>query len=124
MKTKTADLTAAALDWAVAKCESRVNVGVYGGPVVIDHKLHLHYCGVVLDCAFTPSTDWAQGGPIIEREKISVDFHYKPLSKAIWVAEITGTGLRSRGSTALIAAMRCYVRFRMSGTVNVLDSLL
>jgi len=53
---KTKDLTGPALDWAVAKCEGGVttnNLKDYGA----------HY---------SPSTNWGQGGQIIEREKISL----------------------------------------------------
>jgi len=71
MKIKTAELTDAALDWAVAKCEGYVEEGVYGEPVIIDGCLHLHYCDVVLSSDFRPTLNWGQGGPIIEREGIS-----------------------------------------------------
>ena len=50
MKIRTSELTGAALDWAVAKA-----IGEYK-PMAVPHY----------------STDWALGGPIIEREKISL----------------------------------------------------
>jgi hypothetical protein len=50
---KTSELTGAALDGAVAKC--------------VGYRLDL-----VPEGSYTPSTDWSQGGPIIEREGISV----------------------------------------------------
>lgn len=51
---KTSELAGAALDWAVAKCEGRI----YGVP------------GTKFE--FQPSYKYSQGGPIIEREKISI----------------------------------------------------
>ena len=51
---KTNELTGAALDWAVAQCE----------------YFPVRY-GFDDNCP-EYSTNWAQGGPIIEREKISV----------------------------------------------------
>lgn len=61
MRIKTSELTGSALDWAVAKCE-----GADYSPVVT-------YSGIGQE--FPPtnySTDWEQGGPIIESVKISV----------------------------------------------------
>ena len=53
---------------------------------------------------WSPSTDWAQGGPIIEREGIQIW-----CAGPLWGA---GHGKWKRfesGDTPLIAAMRCYV---------------
>jgi hypothetical protein len=106
---KTSELTGAALDWAVAKCEGLST-----------------YIEVVE--GFKPSTDWAQGGPIIEVEGIelrceSICFR--------WVATVTfpdevfgGVAFsEGRGSTPLIAAMRCYVASKMGDDVEILDEL-
>lgn len=54
---------------------------------------------------YSPSTDWSQGGPIIEREKMDIGLHENGKD---WVA------VRERwkwnvGPTPLIAAMRCLV---------------
>ncbi len=53
--------------------------------------------------AWAPSTDWAQGGPLIEREKITLSD-----CEGGWAAGYAGT-LNSFGPTPLIAAMRCFV---------------
>lgn len=64
MKIKTSDLTGAALDWAVAKAgqpiysDKSLIVSVQGGHDGID--------------PFTPSRNWDQGGPFIERENITL----------------------------------------------------
>jgi hypothetical protein len=65
---------------------------------------------------YTPSTDWAQGGPIIEREKIQPAY-----CRAIteWRAEHYSNPAIQYGTTPLIAAMRCYVASKMGDEVEI-----
>ena len=114
---KTVDLIGHALDWAVAKCE-----GLLGH----DGKLTDEYCDSLhpdQDGGF--STDWAQGGPIIEREKISVSAWGLINWKALTLrypndVETEHTGY---GETPLIAAMRCYVASKLGDEVDVPEEL-
>lgn len=73
---------------------------------------------------FRPSTDWAQGGPIIEREKIDIryvqDGELEFWAADVWVEDVydsRGNKLPSEltlyGPTPLIAAMRGYVKSRI-----------
>jgi hypothetical protein len=101
---KTSKLTGAALDWAVARCEG---FSVRNG---FDDNCPEY------------STDWSQGGPIIEREniEISVDRMGCPL----WTADITdslGVYIEHTysGTTPLIAAMRCYVASNLGDDVEI-----
>lgn len=56
---------------------------------------------------YAPSINWAQAGPIIERERIAIE-PFKDTSK--WSAFKFDTGdCEMRCETPLIAAMRCYV---------------
>ena len=87
---KTDELTGAALNWAVAKA-----TGEYK-PVSVPQY----------------STDWAHGGAIIERERISVAWNMTR-----WVAW-TGV-IEHKGETPLIAAMRCYVSGELGSEVDV-----
>ena len=112
---KTNQLTGAALDWAVAKCDDKVDFGVYGSPVVMDGRLHLHYCGVVLHDAYSPSTNWAHGGPIIETMGMHISRTNKT-DKEPWAACMTHW---IDGETPLIAAMRCYVAYRLGDEVEI-----
>jgi hypothetical protein len=98
MKIKTNELTGAALDWAVAKCEDV-------------------YC---FDGSYTPSTDWSQGGPIIEREGIGFGFGVG-IDSDQWEAGYTTP--EETGPTPLIAAMRCYVASKLGDEVNVPEEL-
>ena len=112
---KTSELTGAALDWAVSVCEH--NVG--WEPEGEDRDYY--------------STDWAQGGPIIEREYITSRpvFHAERTEsgsdvyrqdgwaahvepKAFWVTIRPFTG-----PTPLIAAMRCYVASKLGDNIEI-----
>ena len=99
---KTDELTGADLDWAVAKCEG----------VLMRWERSTHDEAPL---EYSPSTDWAQGGVIIEREKIEVFirdekwFAYSSLSKPE----------DFYGETPLIAAMRCYVASELGDEVEI-----
>jgi hypothetical protein len=74
---------------------------------------------------YTPSTDWAQGGPIIEWEKL--DAFWNPEVEWWSVAGWDKRGQREvvmRDPSYLIAAMRCYVASKLGPTVEVPDSLI
>ena len=100
---KTSELTGAALDWAVAKIE-------YTNPVTIGSSTLMVFKDVPFD--YHPSTNWAQGGVIIEREGISTWV----FDDVTWKAEnpfTSGVDQVFEGSTPLIAAMRCFVASRL-----------
>lgn len=103
MKTiKVSELTGTALDWVVAKCEG----------VVYDNSAWTSY-----------STDWAQGGPIIEREAITVS-DGSPVRGLEWMACDRGSSCIQHGPTYLIAAMRCYVASKLGDSVEIPEELL
>ena len=111
MKIKTSELSEAALNWAVAKCEGK-NPGY--------EYTMLETVVLVGMNPYEPSTDWAQGGPIIEREGIEL------LCETLgfrWVA-MPQKGIEWRGPTPLVAAMRCYVASKLGEKVEVPDELL
>lgn len=114
MKIKCSDLVGAQLDYAVAKCS---------GPTMIAFFKRNEY---------TPSTDWEQGGPIIEREKLTV----APNDQKTYVGQEAWTAYRietlftdqgdkeyQTGSTPLIAAMRCYVASKLGAEVEIPEGL-
>ena len=119
MKMKTSELQGSALDWAVAlitfpepdyEDDDRL-VYVHG-----DDEFH-----------FTPSTAWAQAGPVIEREKISLEHLYGAgdAGEDVWVAtRMEGPSFsEEQGPTALVAAMRCYVAACLGDGVDVPEEL-
>jgi hypothetical protein len=116
---KTAELTGAALDWAVAQIEKpRLSQSFARKNVVV-----LAHGGL-----YAPTIDWAQGGPIIEREEISIAKLEETLPDAIaphpacWSGHIDGVFVRY-GPTPLIAAMRCYVASKLGDTVEIPEEL-
>ena len=114
MKIKTSDLTLLALDWAVAECE-----GMEG-----EFK---NYSGAFIESTYNPSGDWMQGGPIIEREEISISREFAS-SRVEWAAW-TPAPIRDDaeafgyGPTPLIAAMRCYVASKLGDEVDIPEEL-
>ena len=67
------------------------------------------------------STDWAQGGPIIERERYTTNYLY---SIEKWEAYHQSAGRAHYGPTPLIAAMRCYCCSKLGDEVEVPDELI
>ena len=112
MKLKTSELQGPALDWAVAKCEFE-RLEQNGCPVA-PWIAQLHAEG---DLDAYPSTDWSQGGPIIERERIRLD------PRGVWVAGHDSSNDEYSGTTPLVAAMRCYVASKLGDEVEVQDGL-
>lgn len=125
MKIKTSELTDVALDWAVAKCEnfrdgcSIIRVWNNNVTKIIpgDHETNEVYT------SYSPSTNWSQGGPIIEREKIRLVFRDLG-SASYWCAEAHeayqgSLYIDGKGPTPLIAAMRCYVASKLGNEADV-----
>jgi hypothetical protein len=127
---KTSELTGAALDWAVAKCENDIKRYKYGSPCFNPDTKRIYETEGLrqIGVNFAPSTDPSQAYPIIYRENIACMF-----DGAEWCAGICeqvnsggdpvfSTRLYS-GPTPLIAAMRCYVASKLGDTVDVPDEL-
>ena len=125
---KTSELEGAALDWAVANCEGILERGSGSLGTTIarltSFGVSLPYAGNG-DEMFEPSTDWAQGGPIIEREVVSLGVENGGWRALCWGKDGPNPDLFSmRGPTPLIAAMRCYVASKLGDEVEVLEELL
>jgi len=69
---------------------------------------------------FSPSINWAQGGPIIEREMIELGM-YGDQWRA--VMHLESESIYQDGSTPLIAAMRCYVASKLGDEVELPEEL-
>jgi len=130
---KTSELTGIALDYAVAICEGmsnlRKNPHQFDGGLIMDCP-----SGVVMYLTqHSPSTEWAQGGLIIEREGIQIfvsdyDVDLPPPLIRGWgakslIAELACNDDSVYGETALIAAMRCYVASKLGDDVEIPGSL-
>ena len=71
--------------------------------------------------------DWEWFGPIIEKEKISLEHLYGAgdAGEDVWVAtRMEGPSFsEEQGPTALVAAMRCYVASQLGDEVDVPEEL-
>lgn len=129
MKIKVSGATGPVLDWMVAKAlgalDSTITVGTATTKAMVLDGPH----GPVdmrTGAYFRPPTDWSQGGPIIEREKITLAY-LKVEGVIRWEARYFDDAGRFRsceyGPTPLIAAMRCYVTSKLGGEVDVPEEL-
>ena len=119
MKIKTKVLIGAALDWAVAKCEGVARPYIKDGCC----QRGTDFCGSVE--FFCYSTDWAQGGPIVEREHIDlgwVESNYLHVT-GCWSACIRTNGKVRYAPAPLIAAMRAYVASKLGDEIDVPEEL-
>jgi hypothetical protein len=122
MKTiKVSNLSGAALDWAVANCEGRKPM-YYNGIVRATASPRYPDSAPMFGPELNYSTDWSQGGPIIERYGISV-CEGSPVNGLEWMACDRGSTYIQHGSTYLIAAMRCYVAGKLGDEVEIPDEL-
>lgn len=110
---KVSEFNGAQLDWAVAKAERDEPLKVGGAG--------LRY-----------SSDWAVAGPIIEREKITLEWTGED-----WMAYIGGRVFAGAtrqiavvwhdkeffDSTPLIAAMRCYAASKLGDEIDISQEL-
>lgn len=116
---QVSELVGAELDYWTAKAEGMI--ADRSGRVLM-LRVGDSFLGYIDDARdfvpqYSPSTNWAQGGRIIERERISVVLDYDEKN---WLAGLYGQwGIMSRSSeTPLIAAMRCFVASKFGNTVN------
>ncbi len=133
----TRELDGLALDWVVAKCE---------GLLTPAGRLTDEYCDSLRhDSDGGVSSDWSQGGPIIQRERIElcsysndgVDTAFRSMGDergnysheeeyvisvpevVVWTAWVKYGSYKQDGPTPLIAAMRCFVASRLGDKVEV-----
>ena len=138
MKIKVQDAIGPVLDWLVAKAEGlRSSVMTERDCGQSRARPLGRWCAInvtpVGHDVFSPSTNPAQGHPIIEREHIEPDWWH---GSSRWRATspencrydergeyITDSECPMFGPTALIAAMRCYVASKFGDVVEVPDEL-
>jgi hypothetical protein len=119
MKVKTSEAKEQVLGYLVAKCEG-LEVYFEDGLVCLVGQPFDTYWKY-----WNPTTDWAQGGPIIEREEIALEPMTHDKFGDGWLAtRIEGPAVCMEfGLTMLIAAMRCYVVGILGDEVEVPDEL-
>ena len=122
MKTiKTADLTDAALDWAVQEIEYQRMIAE--GEHVKQWVLDDHRVGASINHY---STDWLWGGPLIDsmvREGLRLT-GYKSLPTDPTSCQAQIGNIVTGGQTPLIAAMRVCVSYKLGDEVDVPKELM
>lgn len=100
-----AELSPQQLDLLIAKQEGLHVDGVRGGAVIVGETPYRS--------VYAPTSNWCQGGPLIEREHISMVSQGSNLWTAGWVRSPFGLSIFrapcGSGSTPLVAAMRALV---------------
>jgi len=108
---KTSELQGAALDWAVVKC--LLPEGWDAAEIILGDETDY-------------STDWAQGGPIIEREWLDLTpWPNESREDTRWHCQQHDSGgdCAQYGPTPLIAAMRCYVASRSGDEIDIPEEM-
>lgn len=124
MKIKVSETTPLQLDYLVAKCEGETLSQASLAFQIKEHGcLQRPHLG-----SWKPSTSWAQGGVILEREKITVGYErYGAQGGETWDAvkkAFDDTVLwLEYAPTPLIAAMRCFVASKLGDEVDVPEEL-
>ena len=124
MKIKTSEATPPQLNWMVAKCSGFdiYHNDLLKGVVMEGFWISGYFPGDLNSWLplkrFEPSTNWSQGGPIIEREWERL-VHWLYMKHGDNWASYMHTG----GCTTLTAFMRCYVASKLGDEVEVPDEL-
>ena len=129
MKYKTSELTGALLDAVVAKALGLIfTIAPAVDIQQAGRQLTRDICRVengksIWMVGFFPSSNWADGGPIIDREKIGC---YWIADESQWRAGLDMHGYtpefdlaQSHGPTMLIASMRAFVAVKMGAEVDL-----
>lgn len=114
MKIKVSEATNTQLNWLVATAlGKRPSMFIFQqtGTLAVEHNY---------------STDWVQGGLIIERESICLEERKR---MGVWLAytrclQTSESNLMNYGSTPLIAVMRCFVTSKLGNEVEVPNELV
>jgi hypothetical protein len=130
-KIKVSEASGVVLDYMEAKARG---FNIYHSTMLNGHIMHGfwvsgYYPGDLNSWVplskIAASTDWAQGGPIIERERLCIDIGHD----GVWLACSKQNyddvpEFMHAAPTPLIAAMRCYVASKLGEEVEVPKELL
>ncbi len=125
IEVRAANLVGAALDWAVAEVEGIETSWRYGRELVQVHDRGGIKLVESIRSIYSPSIDWSQGGPLIDKHQASA--HYQAhLADAQfrYSAGPAGSGFWCYGPTALVAFCRSLVKAKLGDTVQVPKELM
>lgn len=128
---KTSEMTGAALDWAVAQAEKVDGLVIRKGRPAFERDFDPDCWADEADIEafkcwrfYTPSTDWGQGGPLIEKYKLDIGAPMENQNGPWSAATEWAHPLGYKGDTPLIAACRAIVASVLGDTVSVPKELL
>ena len=134
MKIKVSEATPTQLDWLVAET---LGVTTYVGWNHTNTGPCLYSDEPSGPEAWSPSTDWSKGGPIIEREKIELiplwlgsSFEGYAASHKLSIKYddagefIYGSDCKQYSLSPLISAMRCYAISKLGSEAEIPKSLI
>ena len=116
MKIKVSEATNNQLDYLAAKV---LNLPIEDG-VVHTGEFYWDEEGLQWEVEWSPTTNGAQGVPIIERELLCIN---PDSPRNQWMAITNSAELMQFGPTPLVAAMRCFVTSKLGEEVEVPDEL-
>lgn len=111
MKVKVSEATRIQLDWLVARALGKrpsLSILQRTGRLAKKHDY---------------TTNWAQGGPIIEREGMHLDGPSRSVGDKTWYATHPASRAVESGPTILVAGLRAFVVSRMGREVEVPEEL-
>lgn len=115
---KAIELIGEPLEWAAATCEG-FTLTTDGISMLLERGKELRLLGPHSSpLSYSPSTNWAQGGPIVESE---IEELQRESNGKFWAATSTHS---ASGPTPLVAAMRCYVASKLGEEIAVPKELL
>lgn len=132
MKIQTRELNSTALAYAVAIADKRIIRNGIGGSIEVRGRTENGDelpDGWDMWMPWYPQSNWSQGGPIIERERITLNYDNLDgtgMCKAYYLKTLFDDqeGWQQYGTTPLIAAMRCYVASKLGDEVDIPEELL
>ncbi|HBZ17522.1 MAG TPA: DUF2591 domain-containing protein [Pantoea sp.] len=133
-KLKTIKLSGAALDWAVATVEEKLmkldpmgfgNTANGGWWLIDDISQPTKKIGSISKLGYSPSQNWDQGGPLIEKHQLYT-MHYKGglHPSEPWFSHNETEKFYGIGETLLIAACRAIVVAKFGEFIEVPESLI
>lgn len=132
IEVKTAELIGPALDWAVAKADGR-EIEPSGTDLYLRGQYHGITHGEYLRTRrrWSPSADWAQGGPLVDKLMSSGKWELVPWFGGVLFQNYTSEcipvdgqswdvqSVLATGKTVLIAACRAIVAAKLGDVVSV-----
>lgn len=125
MRVKITEITGPALDWVVAQVVHADLQRTYGEPVFDPKTKRIYQTQGLrqIGVNYSPSTNWTQGGPIIESNEIDL----KSVEEGVWQASNIFDDMEwyhFLGYSPLEAAMRCHVAHKLGEEVEIPEELL